>query len=198
LKSVTPGLPYRPKRARPYFYSDQEIERLLAAALELPPAGGLKGQKYRCLFGLLSVSGLRISEALNLKLEDVDLHEGVLTIWKTKFGKSRLVPLHPSTQKVLSDYLRQRSRFLAGRSACHVFVSGTGNRLDMGEVHRTFYVLSRQIGLRGPSASHGPRLHDFRHRFALQALLHWYRPAEPRLQHPPAGDAGTDGCRIRE
>ena len=58
-------LPYRPKRARPYFYSDQEIERLLAAALELPPAGGLKGHQYRCLFGLLSVSGLRISEALN-------------------------------------------------------------------------------------------------------------------------------------
>ena len=177
-------LPYRPKRAQPYFYTDQEIERLLAAALDLPSAGGLKGHKYRCLFGLLSVSGLRISEALNLKLEDVDLHEGVLTIWKTKFGKSRLVPLHPSTQKVLSDYLRRRSRFLAGRSACHVFVSGTGNRLDMGAVHRTFYVLSRQIGLRGPSASHGPRLHDFRHRFALQALLHWYRSGqeiEPRL-----------------
>jgi integrase/recombinase XerD len=49
------------------------------------------------------------------------------------------------------------------------------NRLDLGDVHRTFYALSRQIGLRGPSASHGPRLHDFRHRFAVQTLLHWYR-----------------------
>ena len=84
-----------------------------------------------------------------------------------------------------SDYLRRRSRFLAGRSACHVFVSGTGNRLDISDVHRTFYALSRQIGLRGPTASHGPRIHDFRHRFALHALLHWYRSGqeiEPRLQ----------------
>jgi integrase/recombinase XerD len=76
------------------------------------------------LFGLLSVSGLRISEALNLQLDDIDLRENVLTIQKTKFGKSRLVPLHPSTQKVLTGYLRQCSRFLAGRPASHLFVSG--------------------------------------------------------------------------
>lgn len=177
-------LPYRPQRARPYIYTEQEIERLLTAARSLPPAGGLRGWKYYCLFGLLSVSGLRISEALNLKLADIDLHENVLTIQKTKFGKSRLVPLHPSTQNALTDYLQRRNRSLAGRPASHLFVSGTGNRLDISDVHRTFYILSRQIGLRGPSASHGPRLHDFRHRFALQALLHWYRcgqEIEPRL-----------------
>ena len=177
-------LPYRPQRARPYIYTEQEIERLLTAARSLPPVGGLRGWKYYCLFGLLSVSGLRISEALNLKLADIDLHENVLTIQKTKFGKSRLVPLHPSTQNALTDYLQRRNRSLAGRPASHLFVSGTGNRLDISDVHRTFYVLSRQIGLRGPSASHGPRLHDFRHRFALQALLHWYRCGQeikPRL-----------------
>ncbi len=177
-------LPYRPQRARPYIYTEQEIARLLTTARSLPPAGGLRGWKYYCLFGLLSVSGLRISEALNLKLTDIDLHENVLTIQKTKFGKSRLVPLHPSTQNALTDYLQRRNRFLAGRPASHLFVSGTGNRLDISDVHRTFYVLSRQIGLRGPSASHGPRLHDFRHRFALQTLLHWYRcgeEIEPRL-----------------
>jgi integrase len=177
-------LPYRPQRARPYIYTEQEIEHLLTAARSLPPAGGLRGWKYYCLFGLLSVSGLRISEALNLKMTDIDLHENVLTIQKTKFGKSRLVPLHPSTQNALTDYLQRRNRSLAGRPASHLFVSGTGNRLDISDVHRTFYVLSRQIGLRGPSASHGPRLHDFRHRFALQTLLHWYRcgqEIEPRL-----------------
>ena len=166
-------LPYRYQRTRPYIYCDQEIERLLAAARAL--AGGLRGWIYHCLFGLLSVSGLRISEALNLKLDDIDLRENVLTIRKTKFGKSRLVPLHPSTRKVLHRYLRQRSRFLAGGPASHLFVSGTGNRLSACEVRRTFCTLSRQIGLRGASASHGPRLHDFRHSFAVKTLLHWYR-----------------------
>ena len=112
------------------------------------------------------------------------MRQNVLTIQKTKFGKSRLVPLHPTTQKFLTDYLRQRSRFLAGRPASHVFVSGTGDRLRAREVRRTFYALSRQIGLRGASASHGPRLHDFRHSFAVKTLLHWYRSGleiEPRL-----------------
>ena len=177
-------LPYRPKRAQPYFYTDHEIARLLAAALTLPPEGGLRGCQYHCLLRLLSVTGLRISEALSLELEDIDLHEGVLTIQKTKFGKSRLVPVHPSTQKMLGDYLHQPNRFLAGRPARHVFVSRTGHRLDGSDVRRTFYALSRQIGLRELSASHGPRLHDFRHRFALQTLLQWYRcgqEIEPRL-----------------
>jgi integrase/recombinase XerD len=177
-------LPYRYQRVRPYIYTDEEIERLLAAARALPPAGGLRGKKYHCLFGVLSVSGVRISEALNLKPDDIDLRENVLTIQKTKFGKSRLVPLHPSTQKVLTDYLRYRSRLFAGRPSSYLFVSGTGNRLDIADVHRTFYALSRQIGLRGPAASHGPRLHDFRHRFAVKTLLHWYRSGleiEPRL-----------------
>ena len=168
-------LPYRPRRARPYIYTKQEIERLLAAARSLPPARGLCGWKYYCLFGLLSVTGMRIGEALNLKLDDVDLHKNVLTIHQTKFGKSRLVPIHHSTQNVLVKYLHRRQHFLVGRPSPYVFVSGTGNRLDVGDVRRTFYDLSRQIGLRGSSASHGPRLHDFRHRFAVQTLLNWYR-----------------------
>lgn len=171
-------LPYRPQRARPYIYTEPEIERLLAAARSLPPAGGQRSWTYYCLFGLLSVAGLRISEALNLKLTDLDLQKNVLTIQNTKFGKSRLVPLHSSTVNVLSDYLQQRIRFLAGRPASHLFVSGTGHRLDIGGVHRTFYALSRQIGLRGPLASRGPRLHDFRHRFAVETLLRWYRDGQ--------------------
>jgi integrase len=115
------------------------------------------------LLWLLAVAGLRISEARNLQTEDVDLKKGVLTIRGTKFGKSRLVPIHSSTRKVLSDYASRRDRFL-GRRPATFFVSGRGTRLDGAEVRRTFYFLSRQIGLRGPTDSHGPRLHDFRHR----------------------------------
>jgi integrase len=177
-------LPYRPQRARPYIYADQEIERLLAAARSLPPAGGLRSWKYYCLLGLLSVTGLRIGEALNLKLDDIDLRNNVLTIHKAKFGKSRLVPIHPSTRNVLGKYLQRRNRFLERSASPYLFTSSTGNRLDKSDVHRTFYVLSRQIGLRGPIESRGPRLHDFRHRFAVRTLLNWYRRGleiEPRL-----------------
>lgn len=164
-------LPYRPKRARPYLYTNHEICSLLDQAKKL---GGLRGQTYGCLFGLLPVTGLRVSEAFNLRPEDVDLEQGILAIMNTKFGKSRLVPFHASTQKVLAGYARRRDRTFH-RRLCWFFVSGRGNRLDGGQVRRTFYKLSRQIGLRGPTDSHGPRLHDFRHRFALETLTRWYR-----------------------
>jgi len=179
-------LPYRPKRARPYLYSDDEIRGLLRAALELPGRGGLRPWTYHCLFGLLSVSGLRIGEARNLELQDVDLQAAVLTIRGSKFGKSRLVPLHASTRDVLADYLARRERCWATRPVSpYVFVSNWGNRLDGGEIHRTFYALSRQIGLRGPSESHGPRLHDLRHRFAVTTLLRWYRSGEDAERRLP-------------
>ena len=170
-------LPYRPARARPYLYSNDEIRKLLQAARKLPSAHRLRGPTYYSLLGLLAVAGLRISEARNLQTEDVDLKQGVLTIRGTKFGKSRLVPIHPSTRKVLSDYATRRDRFLRRRPATF-FVSGRGTRLDGAEIRRTFYVLSRQVGLRGPSDSHGPRLHDFRHRFAVETLVQWYRSGQ--------------------
>ena len=170
-------LPYRPARARPYLYSNDEIRKLLRAARRLPSANSLRGPTYYSLLGLLAVAGLRISEARNLQTDDVDLKKDVLTIRGTKFGKSRLVPIHSSTRKVLSDYASRRDRFL-GRRPASFFVSGRGTRLDGAEIRRTFYSLSRQIGLRGPSDSHGPRLHDFRHRFAVETLLQWYRSGQ--------------------
>ena len=172
-------LPYRPKWAQPYIYSDEEIRDLLRAALKLPDNGGLRPWTYHCLFGLLSVSGLRVGEAQNLELPDVDLQAGVLTIRGAKFGKSRLVTLHASTRKVLADYVARRERAWAKRPvSSYLFVSGWGNRLDGGDIRRTFYALSRQIGLRGPSDSRGPRLHDMRHAFASKALLSWYNAGE--------------------
>jgi integrase/recombinase XerD len=174
-----PGLlPYRPMRARPYLYSEEEIRQLLEAARNMPSTYSLKPWTYYCLFGLLAVTGVRISEALNLQAKDVDWGEGVLTIHGTKFGKSRLVPLHASTRKVLLAYAKRRDRYFEGELVSHFFVSSRGTRLDGGHVRRTFYSLSRQIGLRDAAASHGPRLHDFRHRFAVEALLRWYRKGE--------------------
>ena len=172
-------LPFRPKRARPYLYSDDEIRSLLRAALDMPcryERGELRPWTYHCLFGLLSVSGLRLGEARNLKLQDVDLEAALLTVRGAKFGKSRLVPLHASTCNVLADYIARRNRHWRARPVSpYLFVSGWGNRLDSGDIHRTFYALSRQIGLRGLADSHGPRLHDMRHRFATNTLVRWYR-----------------------
>lgn len=172
-------LPFRPKRARPYLYSEDEIRRLLRATLDLPcrcEASKLRPWTYHALFGLLYVSGLRLGEARSLELQDLDLKAAVLTIRSGKFGKSRLVPLHASTCKVLADYIARRKRHWEGRPvSSYLFVSNWGNRLDGGEIHRTFYALSRQIGLRGISDHHGPRLHDMRHRFATNTLVKWYR-----------------------
>src|SRR5439155_26875906 len=109
-------LPYRPKRAQPYLYSDKQIQELLCAALKLPGNGGLRPWTYYCLFGLLSVSGLRVGEAQNLELHDVDLKAGVLTIRGAKFGKSRLLPVHASTRTVLADYITRRERMWATRA----------------------------------------------------------------------------------
>jgi integrase/recombinase XerD len=175
-----PGLlPFQPERARPYLYSNQEIEALLDAARHMPhryQSGALLPWVYYCLFGLLSVTGLRLGEALNLELDEVDLTAAVLTVRGAKFGKTRLVPLHASTCQVLAEYIARRQRHWAGRTvSSYVFVSSWGNRLDGGQVHRAFYVLSRQIGLRGPSDRRGPRLHDLRHGFVTNTLVNWYR-----------------------
>jgi integrase/recombinase XerD len=172
-------LPFQPKRARPYLYTNNEIRRLLRAALNMPcryQCEELLPWTYHCLFGLLSVTGLRLGEARNLELQDVDLKAAVLTIRGAKFGTSRLVPLHASTCKVLANYIARRERHWSARPvSSYLFVSSWGNRLDSGQIHRAFYAASRQVGLRGEVDSHGPRLHDMRHVFATNTLVHWYQ-----------------------
>lgn len=165
--------PYR--RKSPYIYSDQEIERLLQAAQNLASKTGLRPVTYSTFFGLLAVTGMRMSEAIRLDREDLDLTRGLLTIRQTKFKKSRYVPIHPSTQQVLRKYLALRDRIYPRPSIISLFLSEQGHRLSGCSVRSTFIKLSHQIGLRGPSDSHGPRLHDLRHRFAVQTLLQWYR-----------------------
>lgn len=162
-------------RPQPYLYTESEIQGLLTAALALPPAQGLRRWTYHCLFGLLAVTGMRHGEALSLQREDVDLDAGVLTIQGAKFGKSRLLPLHPSTQDVLSVYAMRRDKHLDGPRSPYFLVAERGGRLLPQYVYKVFWQLSREIGLRGASDHNGPRLHDFRHRFAVATLLDWYR-----------------------
>ena len=172
-------LPFEYKRATPYLYSDTEIRSLLQAALEMPCRNrdcALLPWTYYCLFGLLSVSGLRISEACNLELRDVDLDAGVLTVRESKCDRTRLVPLHSTTCEVLADYIARRKKHWDGRPvSAYLLVSSRGNRLCRSQIQGTFHTLSRQIGLRGEHDSHRPRLHDFRHTFATRTLVNWYR-----------------------
>jgi len=195
-------LPFQPKRARPYLYTDDEIRGLLGATLKVRyryERGTLLPWVYYCLFGLLTVSGLRLGEARNLELQDVDLKAAVLTIRGAKFGKTRLVPLHASTCKVLADYIARRRRHWAGRPvSSYLFVSSWGNRLDLGAIHRAFYTVSRQIGLRGASDSRGPRLHDMRHRFATQTLVRWYRSDQDPERRLPILSAYLGHVRVAD
>jgi integrase/recombinase XerD len=178
-------LPHRSKRGKPYLYSEEEIRHLMQAARALPPSNGLRGWTYCCLFGLLAVTGLRISEALALQCHDVDLRQGLLTIRGTKFGKSRIVTLHLSTREALSQYAKRRDAYLKHQAEANFLVSEHGRGLTASTVRRTFCGLSHQIGLRGSEDRTGPRLHDFRHRLAMETLLRWYRSGDDVAQGIP-------------
>jgi integrase len=180
------GILPRLRRARPYIYSDAEVNSFLAAALALPPANGLRRWTYHCLFGLIAVTGIRLSEAIGLQRSDVNLDEGVLTVRQGKFGKSRLVPLHPTTRDHLLSYAARRDAHLGSHRGAHFFTAERGGRLLHQYVHRVFWRLSREIGLRRPGEHTGPRMHDFRHRFAVRTLLGWYREGLNVEQQLPA------------
>lgn len=172
-------LPTRFLRKPPYLYRDTEIRDLLTATRDLPSPNGLRGRTYYTLFGLLMVTGMRVGEAVALDESDVSLQEHLLTIRRTKFGKSRLVPVHPSTATVLATYANARDRVHPRRNSTAFFVDARGRRVSQWMVGYTFVTVSSQIGLRPPIRGHtygrGPRLHDLRHRFAARTLLGWYR-----------------------
>lgn len=178
-------LPYRPQRRSPYLYSDTEIIQLMAAARHLPSSTGVRAHTYATLFGVLAVTGMRISELVALDNNDVDLEGGLLTIRHTKFRKSRCLPLHRTTQQALCRYVALRDRVYPIPLSPSFFVSEQGTRLTHCTVRAMFVQLSCQIGIRGPRDRHGPRLHDFRHRFAVETLLRWYREGVDVERHLP-------------
>jgi len=167
--------PHRYRRPPPYIYRDDQIIHLLQAARRLPSTTGLRSYTYATLFGLYAATGMRCSEPLQLDRDDVDLIHGVLTVRGTKFGKSRYVPLHASSQRALQDYAAYRDRLCRAPGSPGFFLSERGIRLTEWAVRWTFVKLSQEIGLRRPGDSRGPRLHDLRHRLAITTLLNWYR-----------------------
>jgi integrase/recombinase XerD len=158
---------YAPTRRRlPYIYTPVEIVQLLEGASRLRRSYPIRRQVYGTLLGLIAATGLRISEALDLRLPDV-LPDGVLQIRRTKFGKSRLIPLHPTVVKALDQYLEQRRRLAVTDD--HVFLSAGNRRISSSMVEYTFRRIRRLAGI-APSRTRPPRIHDLRHTFATRAL----------------------------
>lgn len=154
------------ERRRPHIYSTEEITRLMRAAAGLQPAGTLRPATYRTLFGLLAATGLRISEALALRLGDIS--DDGLVVQETKFRKSRLLPLHDTTRQALNAYVRTRVS-VAGADD-RLFLSNAGTPPAYSTVVTVFLSLARAIGLRGAPGVPGPCIHDLRHSFAVRSL----------------------------
>ena len=171
-------LPDRYVRQRPYIYSDTEIADIIAAAKALPSVYGLRALTCATLFGLIAVTGLRISEALALDDYDLDTDDGVLRVRRGKLGKERLLPLDPSVVARLAAYVAERDRLL-GNGAAALFVTEQGARLTDCCARYNFAQACQRIGLRSHQLygrhGRGPRIHDLRHSFAVRTLIGWYR-----------------------
>ena len=153
-------------RTLPYIYTPDQLTQIVMAAGRLRETYVLRRQTYATLFGLIAATGVRVSEALDLRLGDV-LPGGVLQIRRTKFGKSRLVPLHPTAEEALGRYLDARRQLAAADD--HVFLSACGRRLPARTVNCVFLRLLHLAGIATASARRC-RIHDLRHTFATRAL----------------------------
>ncbi len=170
---VPPGdvLDRRQCRVQPYLYSPQEVTALMAAARTLRPA--FRAVTWRTLIGLLAVTGMRQGEACRLTRDDVDLDAEAITILDSKFGKSRMVFLHPTTAAALRAYSRARDE--AFPEAPAFLVNSLGRPRDSRNTPKTFAVLVTAAGIKAPPGQRAPRLHDLRHVFTVSTLLDWYR-----------------------
>lgn len=165
-------LPHRPHRATPYLYSDDDVTALIAATASLRTP--LRRATFATLIGLLSVTGMRVSEGIALDRGDIDLNAEHLLVRDTKFGKTRELVLHPSAIDALRHYLRLRDRLPSAKATPAVFVSTAGTRLIYCNVHWTFHRLVRLAGLTPRPAPCRPRIHDLRHSFAVRSMLDAY------------------------
>lgn len=152
-------LPHHYRRVIPHLYTPAQIAALMSAAEALNPP--LLAANWRTLIGLLAVTGLRTGEACRLDRDDVDLGQGILTVRDSKFGKSRQVPIHPSTVTALRDYQRTRDRLCPAPTTCGFLASTRGTRLDEHNLSKIFARLVQAAGIRLTPGCRRPRLHDY-------------------------------------
>jgi integrase/recombinase XerD len=177
--TYVPPLVFGPRHTsdfRPHIYTPAEIQALVAEAGRLTPVGSLRPLTFVTLIGLLYCTGMRIAEALALRLADVDLDDGVLLIRQGKFHKSRIVPVPPDVTRTLARYAdaRRQHRHRIDPDAAF-FVNEWHRPCGYPRVVATFLDIVRRVGIRAAPGQRGPRLHDIRHTFAVYRLLAWYR-----------------------
>jgi integrase/recombinase XerD len=163
--------PHSRQRATPYLFSEHDVCRLMAEARRL--RNPMRAASYEALFGLLAVSGMRIGEALALDRKDVDLDAGVITIRKAKGDRERLVPLHPTSSDALRRYASTRDRLIPTPRSDAFFLSSAGTPVLAVGLQTTFREIMTRVGLRTEKVH--PRIHDLRHRVAVNTLIDWYQ-----------------------
>lgn len=161
------------RRRSPYIFTARQIRILLHAAEQLGPVDSLRPLTCSTLIGLLACTGLRISEALRLQRDEVDIERGVLLIRQTKFRKSRLVPMHPSTSARIRRYATMRDERIWAKTTTF-FVGSSGGPLPYSTFSHTFRGICRRQQWPLQQGARTPRIHDLRHTFAVQRLLMWY------------------------
>jgi integrase len=164
------------RRLTPHIYTESEISDLLREAGQLRPVSGLRPKTYQTLFGLIAATGLRLSEALRLRDADVDLRDisrTFVTVHQTKFKKSRLLPVHPTTADALHAYRKVRDRLALPQPGRCFFISSDGRPLPKRTVHDVFARLRGRLGWVARGGHPQPRIHDLRHTFAVRRMQLW-------------------------
>ena len=162
------------RRLQPHIFTSAEIQSLLAACADLHPLGGLRGTTCTTIFGLIAATGLRISEVTNLQRTDVDLEQSLLLIQHAKYGKTRWVPVHPTTKQALQHYAQQRDSDPLRKSTEAFFVFDYGRPASAESIRYAFKLLRRQLGWHARGGHPAPRIHDIRHTFICRRLESWY------------------------
>ena len=169
------GIPRR-MRLAPYIFTSSEIGKIIQTIQQHKAKSPLRLLMLSTLIGLLYSTGLRVGEALRLTLADVDLRRQLLVIYKTKFKKSRYVPISSSTTSALTLFLKKRKAYGCSTALTSpVFQSPTGIAYGLPGMCEYFLKILRKLGIRGPAGEKGPRIHDLRHSFAVERLTKWYR-----------------------
>lgn len=169
----------------PHIYSETELQNILRLTRQLGPHGSLRPHTFTTIFSLLWVSGMRISEVLNLNLADVDLEAGVIHIQQTKFSKSRLIPLSSSSIAALLQYRDQRAQYGHSHSSgAPFFVNKLGKRCSLSAIQEVFWRGIQKLGIKTAQGTR-PRIHDFRHSFATRWLNEFYRSGKDPTAYLP-------------
>jgi integrase len=184
LRASNPEVPVPPVRLlaaakgrRPYLYSADQIAALLDAASAIRHGGPLRPHAYQTLLGLMTSTGIRVGEAIRLKVCDVELdaEPSLLHIKESKFGKSRILPLHPTTADRLKCYKRLRTRLGYSKRSDAFFVSERGGHLNYGCLVQWFTRTVRGLNMHASDGRRTPTLHGLRHHFAIERLTLWCR-----------------------